>query len=391
MNNLFIITASNPDAQLHIRDTIDSPVPVEKAEKHFTGEELKQIRRIDTNHKYYAWGAVPGERNIPTWEKMQVGDHILIYQNKAYTYYTRILFKARNKAFALDNWGKDGDGNTWEYMYLLEKPIKFASPVSASLLAEYLPASYMGFTQITNDRIAKIVSNYNSLEKYLSNSFPSINILSVNSLPNFWWVNQGRSYSEDRGMKYIWAPKASVPREGVERQAPYHWVNMTKVNKGDVVFNYAHVYLQAVSIATSKGYDYVNPNTRNWDKNGIRIDLQHYIIDPMPLENIRKRMEDLNSALSNTKGPFDVTGSIKQGYLFEFNYEAAKIIRDIYGKPFPEPIEKYFSSSLPSEQPNTTIDEIMVLQTKKQIILYGPPGTGKTFNSQRMAMLLLRK
>ena len=101
MKNLFVITASNPDAKRHVENTIQRPIPASKVEKHFTGSKLAQVKTIGMEHGYYAWGSMPGDRNIPTWEKIQIGDHILVYQNKDYTYYTRVLFKDQNKEFAL--------------------------------------------------------------------------------------------------------------------------------------------------------------------------------------------------------------------------------------------------------------------------------------------------
>jgi hypothetical protein len=172
MTNLFIITASNPAAQQHIRDTIEQSIPTEKVEKHFSGFELEQIKLIGLEHGYHAWGATPGEKNIPTWERMQIGDLMLVYQHKTYTYYAKVLFKARNRDFALENWGQDEEGNTWEYMYLLERPIKFESPINAKDLADYLPASYRGFMQITGDRAAKIIADHGSIEMYLSKVIP---------------------------------------------------------------------------------------------------------------------------------------------------------------------------------------------------------------------------
>ena len=121
MKNVFVFTASGTNAKQHIKDTIENPIPHMKVEKHFMGKDLAKVIEINKKHKYYAWGALPGEGNINTWSKMQIGDHVLVYQNKKYTYYSRVLFKARNADFALDNWGKSREDETWEYMYLLEK------------------------------------------------------------------------------------------------------------------------------------------------------------------------------------------------------------------------------------------------------------------------------
>ena len=171
MKNLFVITASSPEARQHVVRTIEKPIRVDKVERHFAGSELSEVKNLGLKHGYYAWGAMPGPRNVPTWDKMQIGDHILVYQNGSYTYYTRVIFKAHNREFALDNWGPDEDGKTWEYMYLLERPLTLTTPVEASVLAEYLHASYRGFTQISPERISRIMSDYGSLDAYLAQFF----------------------------------------------------------------------------------------------------------------------------------------------------------------------------------------------------------------------------
>lgn len=88
-------------------------------------------------------------------------------------------------------------------------------------------------------------------------------------------------------------------------------------------------------------------------------------------------------------GPFDKTAGIKQGYLFEFAYDAAKVIREIYNKPFPEPIERYFKDITITDLPEDN-SVIELLAKKQQVILYGPPGTGKTYQSKHIALRLLQ-
>ena len=85
MKNLFVFTASNPEAKQHIKDTVENPIPKEKVERHFSGAELSQIKKIGNEFGYHAWGALPGPVNTKTWKAMEIGDHILIYQDKLLT------------------------------------------------------------------------------------------------------------------------------------------------------------------------------------------------------------------------------------------------------------------------------------------------------------------
>ena len=214
--------------------------------------------------------------------------------------------------------------------------------------------------------------------------------------PSFWWVNQGSSFETDKGQKYLFAPKKDKGEK-----TPYHWKNVSKVKEGDIVFNYVNKYLKAISLVKSGPYDFIV------DEEGTRVDIELFAIDEIPHSKFMAKMEDFNVALSGLKGPFTKFGSIKEGYLFEFNLEGAKIVREIYGKPFPEPIEKYFETAIPGgksiwmeikdslsisklghefsiatlyfENKNQIEKRIQTaLKNGDHIILIGTPGTGKS-------------
>lgn len=193
--NIFIITASSPRAKEHIYATIDKPIPKEKVEIYFSESELEEVKKIGNIHNYYAWGAKKGDYNIRIWNIMQRGDYLLVYQNKKYTYYSKIAFKSKNKEFALDNWKVDVDGKTWEYMYLLEKPVKFTNPIDVSSLVPYLSGAYRGFTRTSDNRLEKIFSDFGSLGNFFKIKIPEVKAKEI-KFPNFWWVNQGDSFKE---------------------------------------------------------------------------------------------------------------------------------------------------------------------------------------------------
>ena len=383
MSNLFVITASNPGAMQHVEDTIKNPILADKVERHFAGSELAEVKSIGLKHGYYAWGAMPGPGNVSTWNRLQIGDHILVYQKKKYTYYTRVLFKARNREFALENWGEDSAGKTWEYMYLLEPPTRFATAVATSILAEYLPTTYMGFQRISDEKTSNIVSGHGSLEAYLTKVIPDLSTRYPSS-PRFWWVNHGKSYATESEGGFMWAPNRD--RGG---GVPVHWSTMKAVKRGDVVLNYASGAIRAISLAESAAYDYENMSASSaWDAKGQRVDLEYHEIEPLALTRIQPFIEEIGAHIRSKNSPYDSRGGIKQGYLFDFSLAAAKTIRRIYGTPFPPPVEVYFGDLEQSEQAqaNPILD---LLTAKKQIILYGPPGTGKTYIARKTAVRTL--
>jgi hypothetical protein len=50
----------------------------------------------------------------------------------------------------------------------------------------------------------------------------------------FWWVNQGQTYEQAKAGGFIWAPKKNK-----SDSTPFHWLNVSRVSPGDIVFNYA--------------------------------------------------------------------------------------------------------------------------------------------------------
>ena len=223
--------------------------------------------------------------------------------------------------------------------------------------------------------------------------------------PSFWWVCQGDSYTPDKGYNFLYAPNRDKAGN-----TPFHWANIKKIKKDDVIFNYANGFIRAVSVAKDAGFEFFDEGGEKWEKGGTRVDIEHFQIEDIPHAKLKNNKKSLLKALEGIRGPFDKNGDIKQGYLFEFNYKAAEIVRELYGKPFPDQIEKHFRESVEIETTQKeTWEEIKgdlvvrnlgsdfridtlyfedrnriekrvqtALKNGNNIILIGPPGTGKS-------------
>jgi hypothetical protein len=156
------------------------------------------------------------------------------------------------------------------------------------------------------------------------------------ALPTFWWVNQGRTYSQEKSGGFIWAPK-----QNEQGQLFFHWTNVSNVNAGDVIFNYANGAIKAISIGLSAGYGAEKPSeieTTGWEKEGWRVDLNYFeLANPIRLEDITKALQNLEIV----KGPINFKGGVNQGYLYEIPEKGAKIIIDRLDlETLPEEIRK---------------------------------------------------
>lgn len=151
------------------------------------------------------------------------------------------------------------------------------------------------------------------------------------NLPNIWFVCQGVTFTEDRGKKFLWAPK--FDKNG---NMKLFWENMKNVKKGDLIFNYSKG-VRGVSLAKDDCYNSDNSDINSgWGKEGYRVDINLYEFEnSIDIKELKKRKAEMDLALRNvTNKPFNVKGDVNQGYLYEFTIEAARIIRKIYNKPF---------------------------------------------------------
>lgn len=127
----------------------------------------------------------------------------------------------------------------------------------------------------------------------------------------YWWVNQGRTYQQERAAGILWAPK--VGRHG--RSFP-HWDAMRDVRPGDVIVHYASGAVRAVSTAATAAIDARRPVDLPedlWDGEGRMVRaIYRDAAAPIPLADIPA---DLISH-EPSDGPFDRDGRVKQGYLY---------------------------------------------------------------------------
>lgn len=113
MPQIFIFTAANAKAQENLGKSIENPVEDEKVFDNFDQPHHEELERIrDEGNGFYAWGAVWGVRNVPTWEQMERDDFVLCVYDGAYRYVARLLAKYDNPEYAEAIWGTNEEGQT---------------------------------------------------------------------------------------------------------------------------------------------------------------------------------------------------------------------------------------------------------------------------------------
>ena len=172
MRQIFVFTAGDPEARKHLNDSIRNPVSTKLFDECLSVEEAQYFKSLLPDpESFYAWGAVPGKRNKPTWDAMQVGDVVLTVYANQYQFVSSVVGKMNSKTLATRIWGGDDLGQTWEYMYILTKPQPVSVHVLSPPVEDYLNKGYRGYTKISNERVRMILKFYPNLEAFFSNVF----------------------------------------------------------------------------------------------------------------------------------------------------------------------------------------------------------------------------
>lgn len=160
---IFVFTARDANAQRNLEISIVNPIDEEAVFGSFPPARRGELEKIrDEGNGFYAWGAVPGVKNIPNWKAMERGDYVLCMYSNTYHYVARLLAKYNNERFARRIWGEKENGETWEYMYFLTEPLEVNRNVSE--FDGYLNAVYRGFTKISDKQLNAILDDYGSIE-----------------------------------------------------------------------------------------------------------------------------------------------------------------------------------------------------------------------------------
>ncbi|QKW32551.1 HNH endonuclease (plasmid) [Nocardiopsis flavescens] len=158
------------DVLRHYLDTIDSPVDLSEY-RHSMGPEYGELMARHPSGEVPLWGVVPGKANanVSKYQKLQEGDYVFFYGDKQLYLGGYISHTFRNRKLAEQLWTVDGKGQTWEYMYSLDRLRAFEVPIEE--VRECLGTSDRFFIQgifIAEDERAQNLIELCNLEEYPS-------------------------------------------------------------------------------------------------------------------------------------------------------------------------------------------------------------------------------
>ncbi len=179
----------------------------------------------------------------------------------------------------------------------------------------------------------------------------------------YFIVFQGKSFAEEFREGYLWAPKLSKDGEEI-----FHWKNMTKIKKGDIIFSIVNGKLVSVNEAMSDCMESTKPaskNSSNWEENGWLVKAKYNLINN-PFK-VKEHFDEIKDMLPSRYSPFDKNGDGNQGYLFEIGPKLASYILDLTKDDFANSMKEKVSNSI-IETTNSLLDKILDKTEEKTLI-----------------------
>jgi putative restriction endonuclease len=139
----------------------------------------------------------------------------------------------------------------------------------------------------------------------------------------YYWVNQGKTFKEEKEGGYLWAPVRNSKGNSF-----FHWENMKKLSPNDIVFNYRKGGLVGYCVVESEYYYAPQPDEFHvdvkWENDGLMVDARYYMLkNSISLESIYNEIKHL---LPLKYSPINNTGprvKANQGYLYEISQDIA--------------------------------------------------------------------
>lgn len=386
-DQLFVFTAGNREARAALEQSIINTVDVRRVFPNVFPGLREKLGIAARSGGIFAWGVVPGPNNERNWAAMRRADWVLCVYDSTYHFVTQVVDTFDSAGFASAVWGRDEDGQTRQFVYLLTRPRKIN--VSVEALSSYLNDAYMGFSRISDEKIARIRLECGSIDKFINSRLLNGSRPNSTQTPVYLLLHADGSLfrNDEIGRKYYFSsntPNYKKLVDGaqvvIDRKAPdgvrvigYGELEPPTAISGDIgrdtkftaPFKTWVPYTPArevpstlrLLIQTRPGY--------NAQHTICLIDKEIYeelIRLPMPKPKLTERPLPLEPTVLRSPAAPPPTVSV---------YTIEDALKELF-------LERHELESIQNG-----------LKRKKNIILEGPPGVGKTFAARRIAWITL--
>ena len=173
MRNVFIVymPPGNDEAMVHYEDTIKQRVDHDRIAKYVSPNLSRKLRSIFGPNRIAVWGSRPGPKNQGRFDRMALGDQILIVEGPTVKAIGQIAAKTDNPALAKDLWKplRGADSGTWSLVYFIANAREVSVPFAAvARLFGYKPDYQLkGFTSLAEERLESFYARYDDLYSVL--------------------------------------------------------------------------------------------------------------------------------------------------------------------------------------------------------------------------------
>ncbi|MCK4453762.1 hypothetical protein KAU51_00190 [Candidatus Parcubacteria bacterium] len=173
MRNIFILymPPGNSEVMVHYEDTIKNKVPQERIFKYLDFNLQNRLKNVFSNRSIAVWGSRDSSANRSRFEKMQIGDDILIVEGEIIKLMGKVAAKVISPNLSCELWknlrGESTEG--WNLIYFIANPLEINLPFNEfKKIFGYKPSwNLRGFTNISDDRLEEFYDKYDDLYSIL--------------------------------------------------------------------------------------------------------------------------------------------------------------------------------------------------------------------------------
>ncbi len=165
MPKVILQPAGSGDAADHFKNTILKSVSLHRCAEFISAPDVAELATIYGRDGARVWGVTPGEafRNRKKWELIDPGDAVLFCGKGEVFAYAFVKHKLHNRQLAIDLWGKDRKGRTWEYIYFVSAPLTHS--INYGRLARAIGFSpdfvVLGFMVLNDEKSGRVLRDFN--------------------------------------------------------------------------------------------------------------------------------------------------------------------------------------------------------------------------------------
>ena len=139
---------------------------------------------------------------------------------------------------------------------------------------------------------------------------------------NIWWANHGQRFHENKSYGCMWAPLENDTGEKL-----FHWENVGKVAKGDIILHCVHGKITHVSRAISGAQRALEPHIHFNARMGYLVSCEYHELNvSINIKNIGKKLY----YPGRKYWPINKNGDPNQGFLYKFAQDGLNTLIKAY-------------------------------------------------------------